>query len=133
MMKAVLDTNVIVSALISQGGNPSLLLNSVLDRKMLMYYSAPVIAEYWDVLFRPAFGFDHWRVNRLLDALEEIGILETPPVSDTPMADETDRAFFDLASAAGAFLVTGNLKHYPKEPFVVTPSDMARNLREWRR
>jgi hypothetical protein len=38
------------------------------------------------------------------------------------MPDETDRKFYDVASACGALLITGNLKHYPSEPFIISPA-----------
>lgn len=127
-LKIVLDTNVLVSAMLSPGGNPSLILNAVLDGKLLFYYSRAIMSEYEEVLFRPAFGFNTARVRLLIDTVADIGILENPPVSDITMTDQSDRAFFDVASAVGAFLVTGNLRHYPKEPFIVAPAEMARKL-----
>jgi hypothetical protein len=38
------------------------------------------------------------------------------------MPDESDRKFYEIAKAAGAILITGNTKHYPDEPFIVTPT-----------
>ena len=42
--------------------------------------------------------------------------------SASPMPDEDDRVFYDTAKTAGAYLITGNSKHYPSEPFILTPS-----------
>jgi putative PIN family toxin of toxin-antitoxin system len=123
--KTVLDTNVVVSAMLSPGGNPSFILNAVLDGKLLFYYNWAVMSEYEEVLFRPVFGFNATRVRLLIDTLADIGILETPLTSDIAMIGQSDRAFFDVASAAEVFLVTGNLRHYPKERFIITSAEMA--------
>jgi hypothetical protein len=42
------------------------------------------------------------------------------------MPDEDDRVFYDSAKLAGAYLITGNAKHYPAQPFVVTPAEFFR-------
>jgi predicted nucleic acid-binding protein len=39
------------------------------------------------------------------------------------MKDETDRKFYDTAKSSSATLITGNMKHYPAEPFIMTPAD----------
>jgi len=62
-----------------------------------------------------------------LDTLKENGLLCNAPPSVFPMKDENDRAFYDAAKATGAFLVTGNKKHYPDEPFILTPREFAEN------
>ena len=51
-----------------------------------------------------------------------------PAASDIPMIDETDRIFYDTAKAAGATLITGNIKHYPAEPFIMLPADFIKNI-----
>jgi putative PIN family toxin of toxin-antitoxin system len=124
MLNVVLDTNVIVSAILSPGGNPSLILNDVLSGKHLFYYTASILAEYKEVLSRPEFSFDPKRVQLTLDPLSERGILEIPPRSNIPLPDETDRMFYDLAFFVEAFLVIGNLKHYPPDAFVITPAQI---------
>lgn len=41
------------------------------------------------------------------------------------MPDESDRVFYEIAlSKEDAYLVTGNLKHFPETPIVVTPAEM---------
>jgi hypothetical protein len=44
-------------------------------------------------------------------------------VSSEPLPDEGDRAFYDIAKAYGATLITGNIQHFPKEDFILTPSE----------
>jgi len=44
------------------------------------------------------------------------------------MTDETDRVFYDTAKASGAILITGNIRHYPAMPFIMTPADFLGTL-----
>jgi predicted nucleic acid-binding protein len=52
-----------------------------------------------------------------------LGNLIEPLKSDIPFHDESDRIFYDTAVTSGAVLVTGNIRHFPDEPFVLTPTD----------
>jgi putative PIN family toxin of toxin-antitoxin system len=116
----VLDTNILVSAMLTVGGNPSKILEMVLDEELSVYYSRSIMSEYEDVLFRPRFAFDAERVHFILDAIRESGVLLAPDPSGIQLPDESDRVFYDAAKSGGALLITGNLRHYPPEPFIVT-------------
>ena len=59
----------------------------------------------------------------MLDGIIMVGGVYVPKVSNTPLPDETDRKFYDLAKEVGAILITGNRKHYPDEEFIMTPSE----------
>ena len=59
----------------------------------------------------------------IINALEAGGTVIEPTTSTMPMPDESDRTFYDTAKASGAILVTGNIKHYPDESFIMTPAD----------
>jgi len=50
-------------------------------------------------------------------------MLIEPFVSTVFMTDETDRTFYDTAKASDSILITGNIKHYPTEPFIMTPTE----------
>jgi len=59
----------------------------------------------------------------LIDDIIRVGLAtETNVISLIRMLDEDDRKFYDVAKSAEAFLITGNIRHYPKEPFIVSPS-----------
>ena len=59
----------------------------------------------------------------IIEAIEVGGILIEPPTSVVHFSDETDRIFYDTAKASGAILITGNIKHFPNDPFIMTPAD----------
>jgi len=120
---AVIDTNVIISAGISEKGNPAKIVNLVLDKKINLFYSEIIMAEYIEVLSRPRFDFNSEKQNSLLDGIQLAGTMEKPAKSDIPLPDESDRIFYDLAKEVNAYLITGNKKHYPNEDFIVTPAE----------
>ena len=123
MIRIVLDTNVLVSALLTDG-HPAAIVNLAAEKKLIPVYNDLIITEYWEVLKRPKFGFRPSQVSRLMDDIVKTGIAaETETSSNILMADETDRKFYDAAKASLAYLITGNIKHFPRESFIVTSSD----------
>ena len=123
MIKVVLDTNVLVSALLTNGP-PAAIVDLAAEGRIILFYNDDIIEEYWDVLRRTKFNFHTLQVTRLIDAIVKTGIAVTDSLpSDIPMTDEDDRKFYDVAKASSAFLISGNIKHFPQEPFIVNPSD----------
>jgi putative PIN family toxin of toxin-antitoxin system len=127
MIKAVLDTNVLVSSLLSIHSNPAQVLLLVTSRELQPIYSSDMLVEYWAVLRRPRFAFPGDQVDRLINGIIRHGTtVKVPAPSVVTMTDETDRKFYDAAQCAGAWLITGNTRHYPAEPFVVPPAEFVR-------
>jgi putative PIN family toxin of toxin-antitoxin system len=122
-LHAVLDTNVLVSALLSPLGSPAKIYKMFLDEMLTLVYSAEILDEYRDVLFRPRLKIADDEASKVLGAIEEYGEKVEPTPSAHDMLDEDDRVFYDTAKLAGAYLVTGNAKHYPDEDFIKTPTD----------
>jgi putative PIN family toxin of toxin-antitoxin system len=124
----VLDTNILVSALLTPDGISAQILGMVLKGQRRIGYDSRIIAEYHDVLVRPKFHFDLAKTNRLLDILLAKGLLVIAQRSDVVFDDETDRKFFEVALELNAYLITGNLKHYPQTDFIKTPGEYLRQL-----
>lgn len=122
MQKVVLDTNVVVSAVLSDAGIPAKLLRMALKRIIQLHYSAEILAEYAEVLSRPKLNIPAEKQSHILSAVQEAGVSVLPIVSDIQMTDESDRIFYDVAIASASNLITGNMKHYPKEDFITTPT-----------
>jgi len=123
MFKVTIDTNVIVSALMSPGGNPYKILDWVTDEKLKLCYSQEILDEYIDVLSRPHFKFSSQERDNFIQGVQRFGLSVQPLPSYIPLPDEDDRCFYDVAKLSEAILITGNIKHYPVEPFIVTPSE----------
>jgi putative PIN family toxin of toxin-antitoxin system len=127
----VLDTNVVISAFIKSRGNPADILQMVLDRKISLCYNSIILSEYEGVAGRSKFAskIDQDKVRRFIDLLQKIGISHTPSPSFIELPDEDDRIFYDTAKETGAYLITGNTRHYPNEPLIVNPADFLLELR----
>jgi len=122
-MKVVLDTNVLVSAIISNGP-PAVIADLVANGKLIPFYNEQIIEEYWDVLQRKKFNFPKIQIDRLLDAIVKTGVaVKADAFSSIKILDEDDRKFYDAAVSSFAYLITGNIRHYPKESFIVTPAE----------
>lgn len=117
-MQLVIDTNIIVSALLSADSNAFKVLSDALDGKYTVLISEEVFQEYQDVLHREKFGFDEEIISFLLEWFKENAIWIEVSKSNIPMKDEKDRVFYDLAKSCKARLVTGNIKHYPVDELV---------------
>lgn len=123
-MIAVLDTNVLVSALWTPNGKAAYIVNQAIAGRLKLCHDYRILAEYREVLSRPKFKFYDWQINSLLERLEKDGISVIPhALPQVPFSDESDRVFYEVAKFCNAPLVTGNLKHYPKDDCIITLSD----------
>ena len=124
MTKVVLDTNIIVSSAKSPHGKPKQIMTLFADSEIDLYYSLEILDEYREVLSRARLKIPEEIQTEYLDIIKAHGILIEPSISSNPpFDDESDRIFYDTAKEVGAVLITGNMKHYPQENFIMTPSD----------
>jgi putative PIN family toxin of toxin-antitoxin system len=114
MIRVVLDTNVIVSALLKEQGGEAAVLRLALKGIVELAISEPLLVEYEDVLFRPKFKRPADVVTSLLADITSVGHLVRPTHRVTAISHESDNRFLECAEAAQAdFLVTGNKRHFP--------------------
>ena len=130
---AVIDTNVIVSALLSRNNkesNTAKIFDAVLDGKITPLYNYEILDEYVEVLGRSKFPFRKEDVNLVETLMRTVGIrLERTTTFEGVFPDPKDVVFYEVTlSKDDAYLVTGNIKHFPKKPFVVTPAEMVEIL-----
>lgn len=128
---AILDTNVLVSALLSSKPDTATVqvLETLLDKKFIPLLSEKILDEYFTVLQRPKFSFPKDMIQKLLNYIKGTGKIITPVPSHKTLPDPTDLPFYEVyISKNKSFLITGNLKHFPQEPFIVTPKDFLRIL-----
>ena len=123
MIRVVLDTNILVSGLLSTFGNSAAIINAITDRVIACFYSDAIIREYTDVLSRPKFGFPQEKADALIRDISRVGHQIVPTQSTHFLPDESDRIFYDVAKASKAYLITGNNKHYPNESFILSPAE----------
>ena len=120
--RVVLDTNIIVSALLSGKGNPGKILDLFLAGEMKLFYCDEILEEYANVLYRPHLRIPVNEADNTMIIIYQHGEKVWPVTSNLEMTDEDDRVFYDVAVSAKAYLITGNKKHYPDEPFILTPA-----------
>lgn len=125
----VIDTNVLVSALLSSKDDAATVqvLGKVITGEIIPVYSNIITKEYREVLSRKKFGFSKDLIEYLMSAIEKYGILVDPSPSGITLLDMKDVPFYEVVLEKrddNAYLVTGNIKHFPKEPFIVTPREL---------
>ena len=134
MVYAVIDTNVFVSALITHNSNASTarVLENLLLHRIIPLYNDDIIKEYDEVLHRAKFKLSEEQISTVeeqistvIEHVKENGIDSSRFPYAGEMPDEDDRVFYEVClSKEDSFLVTGNLKHFPKEPQVITAAEM---------
>lgn len=129
MIYAVIDTNVLISALITKNPeSPTVkVMEAVLTSKIIPLYHADIISEYYDVLHRSKFRIDDSTIQILVNAITQFGIEVFPQPTGEILVDMDDLIFYEVAlekKDSNAYLVTGNQKHYPIKKFIVTPAEM---------
>ena len=136
-MKIVLDTNVLVSGLLSPYGPPAEVVGMVVGGAVTLCVDARILVEYEQVLARPRFGFGQDAVDSLIGFVEfeSLHVAATPWTE--PLPDPDDAPFLEVAIAGGAAcLVTGNVVHFPEHArggvLVRTPAEFVAWVRAGR-
>ena len=113
-MRIVLDTNVLVAALLSPNGAPAAVLRLILSGGAVLCFDTRMLCEYREVLRRDKFGFERALTDELLEFLESEGELVAAVPLRLSLPDAADEMFLEVGAAGGAdYVVTGNLKHVP--------------------
>jgi putative PIN family toxin of toxin-antitoxin system len=137
MKLIVLDTNVIISARLSPGGAPAtLVMEYVLTGRVQLATCPSVIQEYLEVAHRSKFARFQFPPPWLEELIEESLQSSDPEPWPLALPDRADAVFLALAHASGAWLVTGNLKHFPKSArcgvTVISPAEYLGDLEKER-
>jgi uncharacterized protein len=135
MRLVVLDTNIIVSAGIKPGNAPAkLVMDWVLEGQIQVVTSPWGVSEYREVVRRTKFRRYGFPPDWLEFLIEESLRLPDPATWAKRGPDPKDMPFLALAHMAGAWLVTGNLKHFPETVrngvTVLSPSEYLTHLGE---
>ena len=125
---AVIDTNVLVSAMIKIASIPGEVATEALIGDIIPVLNSEILAEYEDVLKRPKFHFDEEKVEIFLEDLCKRALYVEGGLVDEYIPDEKDVVFYavlmEKRKEEEAYLVTGNIKHFPDKTYVVTPKEM---------
>ena len=125
---AVIDTNVLVSAMLKWDSVPGNILELTYGGTIIPLLNAHIVKEYRDVLARSKFHLTADIIDGAVGELERLGVFLDADTLDAELPDPKDRVFYEVVmekrKSKAAYLVTGNIRHFPAKPFVVTPRQM---------
>ena len=125
---AVIDTNVVVSSMLSHESNPGLIIDYVVAGNIIPILNEEILKEYLNVLTRNKFGFNDIAIKETIDVIKKDAIYLQREQTIEDFIDKDDIVFFEIVMSArstmDAYLITGNMKHYPVRSYVVTPKEM---------
>ena len=124
---AVIDTNVIISSMLTHNtASPTkIVMAYVRDGVIVPMINDDILEEYADVLTRTKFSFAHEAVSEMLKLFNVRGNVSLPECLTWDFIDPNDVIFYETYHTRDdAYLVTGNMRHFPSEPRIVTPADM---------
>lgn len=127
MIYAVLDTNVLVSYMLAKQSDSKVVkcVDLVRRKSIIPLYNDVILREYDEVLHREHFGFDENKIADLINLFNINGINCERKAVNEIFPDPDDAVFYEVAmSRDDSYLVTGNLKHFPKNGRVVSPAEM---------
>ena len=124
----VIDTNVLVSSMLKEDSIPGEIIKLIEDGIISPLLNDAIIKEYEDVINRNKFGFSALQIAKKLSLIKQKGFYLFQTYTEENFIDNEDAVFYEIALTGKAFLdaylVTGNIKHFPKKHFVVTPREM---------
>lgn len=129
MIYAILDTNILVSALLSKHSDASTVkvFQSTLMGKITPIYNDIIINEYNDVLKRKKFKFDHQLIDVIIGYILKYGVsveyFATNAILPDPKDEPIYQAYYVTKNTLSSFLVTGNLKHFPVETQIINANE----------
>lgn len=125
---AVIDTNVLVSAMLKWDSVPGNILELAFSGVITPVLNDSIVSEYQAVLSRPKFHLPEKVIHDILAEIDHCGVYVDAQEVDVDLPDPKDRVFYEVVmekrNSDDAYLVTGNIRHFPEKPYIVTPRQM---------
>ena len=125
---AVIDTNVLVSAALRMESVPGSIIELFFTGVVIPLINESIVTEYREVLSMDKFRFPTDVVDDLVSGICRNAISVNEKTLEVELPDHKDRVFYEVTMEGrktdDTYLVTGNLKHFPVEPFIVSPREM---------
>ena len=125
---AVIDTNVLVSAILKHNSIPGSIIDLAFDGPITPVLNEEIEAEYREVLSRPKFHLTEDIITDIMETFHMRSLYITAETIDLDLPDPKDKVFYEVVmeerKKEDAYLVTGNIRHFPAEPYIVTPREM---------
>lgn len=128
----VFDTNILVSYLLpsTKVSAVKIAVRQMTSGKATPVFSNAIMTEYEDVLNRKKFHFPENEVRILIDLVLKNGLYILSRPTSAQFTDTSDKPFYYAAVTTGAWLVTGNKRHFPDESFIVSPSEWLERMED---
>ena len=124
----VIDTNVLVSAVLKSHSVPGSIVELAFDGPIIPILNEAIEKEYREVLSRPKFHLPEDLVEGIMSTFHKRAIYVDAEHLDVELPDPKDLVFYEVVmeerKEEEAYLVTGNIRHFPNKPFIVTPREM---------
>ena len=132
---AVFDTNVLISSLLTKRTDTATakVVDAISSGDIIPLYNQEILEEYDEVLHRAKFSFSEQRIQRMLQMIRQFGLAINPSPTGEILVDMNDLVFYEIVMEKrndDAYLITGNIRHFPERDFIVTPSEMMEILRK---
>lgn len=126
---AVYDTNVLISSLLTRKNDTAtaLVVDAIAKGDIVPLYNQGILEEYDDVLHRAKFSFSEERIEKILRMIRQFGLAVNPSPTGEVLPDMDDLVFYEVVMEKrddDAYLITGNIKHFPVRSYIVTPTEM---------
>ena len=125
---AVIDTNVLVSAILKTNSVPGSIVELAFDGPITPVLNEAIQNEYREVLSRPKFHLPQDLIEDIMSTFHNRAIYVDAEHIDIELPDPKDLVFYEVVMEKqkedSAYLVTGNIRHFPNRPFIVTPREM---------
>lgn len=124
----VIDTNVLVSAVLKSHSVPGSIVELAFDGPIIPILNEAIEKEYREVLSRPKFHLPKDLIEGIMSTFHKRAIYADAKHLDVELPDPKDLVFYEVVmeerKEEEAYLVTGNIRHFPNRPFIVTPREM---------
>lgn len=124
----VIDTNVLVSAVLKSHSVPGSIVELAFDGPIIPILNETIEKEYREVLSRPKFHLPEDLIEGIMSTFHKRAIYVDAEHLDVELPDPKDLVFYEVVmeerKEEEAYLVTGNIRHFPNRPFIVTPREM---------
>lgn len=124
----VIDTNVLVSAVLKSHSVPGSIVELAFDGPIIPILNEAIEKEYREVLSRPKFHLPEDLIEGIMSTFHKRAIYIDAEHLDVELPDPKDLVFYEVVmeerKEEEAYLVTGNIRHFPNRPFIVTPREM---------
>lgn len=124
----VVDTNVLLSAILKANSSPAIIVQLIKNQIIIPLVNNKILTEYKDVLSRPKFKFSADQIDKAIKEITKEALIIEEDHIEIELPDEKDRIFYEVVEKSNkereSLLVTGNIKHFPSKPFILTPREL---------